>query len=182
MDKNEIHARITADREGRVTLTEPGKDPITVTLREGWAVVLIAQRYDRPDTEWQAICIENACSGLILHVTGDSHAKLHDVVVGPQHTSATVVYSNGRLRLKEPYNAKSRRAEVEPVEVEQEIGETQRRVLDVLAGLHDALVDDVMLLGTYSGPDAPLRAKNQVDRELHDVLQQVIRKGRHQLR
>jgi hypothetical protein len=178
METNEIHARITADREGRVTLTQPNESPITVTLQEGWAVVLIVQRLDRPDTEWQAVCIENACSGLILHVTGDSHAKLQDVVVGPQHTSATVVYSNAKLRLKEPHNARPRRAEAEPVQVEQEIGETQRRVLDILASAHDEIVEDVLRSGVYSGPDASLHAKNQADRELLDVLVQAVRSAR----
>ena len=59
-----------------------------------------------------------------------------------------------------------------------EFGETQRRVLDLLASVHDQCVDDVIHLGYYKGPDAALHAKNQVDREMIDALTMLVRKSR----
>jgi hypothetical protein len=80
------------------------------------------------------------------------------------------------------FEAGRRALDADPVEVEQEIGETQRRVLDVLASVHDALVEDAIAAGIYSGPDAPMRAKNQVDRELLDVLVYTVRHTKRRLR
>ena len=59
-----------------------------------------------------------------------------------------------------------------------EIGETEARCLDTLAGVHDVLVGDIIEAKAYSGPDAALRAKNQADRELHDLLVDLVRAKR----
>lgn len=59
-----------------------------------------------------------------------------------------------------------------------EIGETEARCLDILANVFDALVDDLIEQKQYSGPDAPMHAKNQVERELVDVLTTLVRASR----
>lgn len=59
-----------------------------------------------------------------------------------------------------------------------EIGDTEARCLDMLAGVHDALVDDIIAAGTYSGPDAAHHAKNQAVAELHEALVDLVRARR----
>lgn len=59
---------------------------------------------------------------------------------------------------------------------ETQLGETELRVVDILAGVFDALVDDVAW--TYVGPDAATHAKNQAERELHDMLVDLVRARR----
>lgn len=179
MNKNEIHARFECTREGRVTLTQQGHSPITVTIRDGWAVGLVVRRIDRPEHEYQCVMWENdPALGIRLHVTGDLHCRLTDVLVGQHHSECTIVYSNGSIALREPHDAR----EVDSDPEESPISDEQMHVLDLLVRAREVIADDVLQLGYYSGPDAAMRAKNQADRELLDALQMVTRDARKRLR
>lgn len=58
------------------------------------------------------------------------------------------------------------------------LSDRQERLLEVLEEASNALVDDLIDAKQYSGPDCYMHAANQVDRELHELLVDLVRAKR----
>lgn len=149
--------------------------------------------YHQPGEAAEALAKHHAAEGrdgiatAIKRAAAELAEVLPEAVIATDLWRATVWQAdhyNATHTMTEREDGYRRRSQPDPdpVEVEQEIGETQRRVLDVLAGAWDAIVDDVVHLGQYKGPDAAHHAKNQADRELHDAIVHLVRQTRRTLR